>query len=106
MDYDFEKLKRVDIQKLKKIINTILDRMTDELKVNEVLIDEMQDLYWDVPTDSIFKVKEKQPDLDIGKLSEDWEFLQGILEDRDRAVSLMLIHVAPLLRWIGEKVGQ
>jgi hypothetical protein len=98
--------KTVDLQNLKKIIDTILDRMVNKLKVNEVTIEKEQDLYWDVPSKGLFLVREDQPQLDIGSLSDDWEFLQSILKDREHAVSLMLIHVAPLLRYIGEKIGQ
>jgi hypothetical protein len=97
---------KVDVRILKKIIDTILDRMIKELEVSSISIDEKQDFYWDIPTDALFKVKDKQPVLDIGRLSDDWDLLQDIIENPENAVSLQLIHVAPLLRWIGEKVGQ
>jgi hypothetical protein len=96
----------VDIEDLKKITNIILDRMITKLKLRQIPMEENQDFYWNVPSDVLFKVREAQPELDIGRLSDDWEFLKNILEDPDNGVSLMLIHVAPLLRWIGEKVGQ
>lgn len=103
---DGQDVKKVDLQNLKKIVDAILDRMINKLKVNEVTIEKEQDLYWDVPSEGLFLVIEDQPKLVIGSLSDDWEFLQCILEDSDGGVSLMLIHVAPLLRYIGEKIGQ
>lgn len=103
---DEQNLRVIDVQKLKLITNMILDRMINKLEIHEVNIEYDKDYYWDLYAEDIFKVKEDQPKLGIGRLADDWEFLQNILEERDNAVSLMLIHVAPLLRYIGEKIGQ
>ena len=99
-------LRVIDVQKLKLITNVILDRLINKLQVREVNIDYDKDYYWDLYAEDIFKVKEDQPKLGVGRLADDWEFLQSILEDSESGVSLMLIHVAPLLRFIGEKIGQ
>jgi arginine repressor len=106
MAHDGHDLKTIDLQNIKIIVDTILDRMINELEIRKVCISDDQDFYWDLNKEDVFKVKEKQPDLGVGRLSDDWEFLQSILKDREHAVSLMLIHVAPLLRFIGEKFGQ
>lgn len=96
----------VDIRALKKVTDAILDRIVNDLKIEKVEIEDKSDYYWNVPSDRLFDIKPPQPELDVGRLADDWEFLQSILSDKDHAVALMLIHVAPLLRRIGEKVGQ
>jgi hypothetical protein len=45
-------------------------------------------------------------ELDIGQLFDDLEFLLKTLDNEEQAVSLMFVHLAPLLRYVGEKVGQ
>lgn len=96
----------INIETLKRVVDVILDRMIADLGVREVCIEYDDDFYWNVPADDLNPNKIASPTLDVGRLSDDLEFLQGIVEDRERAVSLMLIHVAPLLRFIGERVGQ
>lgn len=39
-------------------------------------------------------------------LIDDRDFLQTIMADKDCALSLMLLHAYPLLRYIALKVGQ
>jgi arginine repressor len=96
----------LDLRDLKKVTNAILDHVIDDLKIEKVTIENGEDFYWEVPSDKLHAVKEPPPKLDVGRLADDWEFLQSILKDKDHAVALMLIHVAPLLRRIGEKIGQ
>ena len=101
-----QSVREIDVQKLKQIVDTILDRMINRLKVSSISINDGRDYYWDVPSDTLFSVRDNQPQLDSGRLSDDWDLLQNILTDSENGVSLMLIHVAPLLRFIGEKIGQ
>jgi hypothetical protein len=82
----------------------IFDHISNDLKVEKLAIKGDQDFYWDVPTGELYAVKKAQPQLDVGRLSDDWDFLKAILNDG--RVSLMLIHVAPLLRYIGQEIGQ
>jgi len=96
----------IDLQDLKKVIDLIISRLIEKHNIKQISLSEKQDFYWEVPTDKLYKIDEDQPQLDIGRLSDDWDLLQSILENPEHAVSLELIHVAPLLRWIGEKVGQ
>jgi hypothetical protein len=96
----------LDFRALKKVIDSILDHLTNDLKIENLPLKDDQDFYWEVPSDELHAVKEAQPQLDVGRLRDDWEFLQSVAKDPGQASSLMLIHVAPLLRHIGEKVGQ
>ena len=93
----------INIADLRKIINLIFDHMEHDLCVTSVPIDE--DYYWDIPSKELYNVQGDQPAPGIGQLYDDWDFLSRI-KDREQAVSLMLTHVAPLLRYVGEKIGQ
>jgi hypothetical protein len=96
----------LDIGELKKVIDAIFDHISNDLKVEKVSIKGGQDYYWEVPSNKLYAVKGAQPQLDIGRLIDDWDFLKSISKDKSQAVSLMLVHVAPLLRRIGEEIGQ
>ncbi len=94
----------IELEKLKVITNQLLDHLRDDLKIEKIDLDE--DYYWNVPTSDLYDPRSKPSELDLGQLSDDWEFLLKTLDDKDQAVSLMLTHLAPLLRYIGEKVGE
>jgi hypothetical protein len=96
----------LDLRQLKQVIDDIFDHMHNDLGIEKVSIADEQDFYWDVPSNKIRDVKADQPQLDVGRLTDDWEFLAPILKDKNQALAIMLIHVAPLLRRIGEDVGQ
>jgi hypothetical protein len=96
----------IDIRVLKKITNAILDHVINDLKIKKISIKEDQDFYWEVPSDQLYAVKKGQPQLDMGRLLDDWEFLAPIKNDNEQAVALMLIHLAPILKYLGEEVGQ
>jgi hypothetical protein len=96
----------LDIRELKAIVDAIFDHIINDVKVEKLTVKGDRDFYWDVPADKLYAVKEAQPQLDVGKLADDWDFLQAILKDKSQAVALMLIHAAPLLRHIGEEIGQ
>ena len=97
---------QINLKDLKNILDAIFEHITNDLKIASVSIDEKQDFYWDLPSEALFKVNEVAPKPDVGRLSDDWEFLKPLIQDKEQAFSLMLIHVAPLLRWMGEKIGQ
>lgn len=98
-------LPAISISELKAVVNLILDHIVHDLKIERLQLDE--DFYWDI-TDKkgLYDVAKESPNLDIGSLADDWDFLVKMDKDREQAVSLMLIHVAPLLRYVGEKVGR
>jgi hypothetical protein len=96
----------LDLCDLKRVIDTIFEHIRNDLKIDKLTIRDDQDFYWDVPSNDLYSVKETQPQLEVGRLVDDLEFLQAILKDKDQAVALMLIHAAPLLRHIGQEIGQ
>jgi len=94
----------IKIADLREVTNRIFEHIEKDLKLDVVRLTE--DYYWDVPSDRLYDMANRPAELDTGQLYDDWEFLSHILQDEDQAVSLMLIHLAPLLRYIGLKVGQ
>ncbi len=94
----------IDIEKLRLITNQIFDHISCDLKISKVPLE--QDYYWNIPSDSLFDVDSTPSELDIGQLFDDLEFLLKTLDNEEQAVSLMFVHLAPLLRYVGEKVGQ
>lgn len=94
----------IKVEELQSIINSILAHIRDDLGISEVELTE--DCYWEIPEKALYSVDQDQRELVVGSLFDDLEFLTPLLTDRDQAVSLMLLHVAPLLRYIGTKVGQ
>ena len=96
----------LEIRDLKKVTDAIFDHIINDLKIETFTIEERKDFYWNVPSDRLFAVIEAPPQLDVGRLTDDWDFLKPILKDKAQAVALMMVHVAPLLRSMGEKIGQ
>ena len=96
----------LDIRQLKMAVDAILDHIISDLKIERLLIEDGSDYYWEVPWDKLYSVKESSPELDVGRLADDLEFLRSVPGNKDQAVALMLVHVAPLLRHIGQIVGK
>lgn len=94
----------VEIRRLRACIDRVLDHIEQDLGISTVELNDAY--YWEVPDSSLHQVDREAPRLDIGNLHDDWEFLRQVADDGDQAVSLMLIHAAPLLRYLAIKVGQ
>lgn len=92
----------IDLMELKRAADAIFFHLIDELKIKNISIPKDSDFYWEVPGEHLFSVRKNQPQLDIGRLSDDWEFLSAALDDNRQAVGYMLTHLAPILRYIGE----
>ena len=93
----------IDIEKLRAITNLIFDHITHDLKVKKIEL--KQDYYWDIETEHLYDMTKKPIELTAGQLYDDWEFLKKI-DNREEAVALMFIHLAPLLKYVGEDIGQ
>lgn len=94
----------IKLSELRLVINRILDHIEHDLGRASVSLD--QDDYWDVADEERYDFTKSPQNFEHGQLHDDWEFLSSILNDKDQAVALMLIHAAPLLRCVGEEVGQ
>lgn len=94
----------IKVSDLRLVIDRILDHIERDLGRSTVTL--RQDSYWDVADEERYDFTKTPKSFEHGQLHDDWQFLASILKDKDQAVSLMLIHVAPLLRCLGEEVGQ
>lgn len=94
----------INLTELKSAIDAIFLHMTDGLGLHEIPLS--QDYYAEVPEESLYAVGQAIESPSVGSLVDDLRFLNGMSRDKDEAVSLMLMHVAPLLRYIAHKVGQ
>ncbi|SFR94379.1 hypothetical protein SAMN05216570_0977 [Dyella sp. OK004] len=96
----------VNIGDLRRIVNDLLDHV-ESVNGPELRLD--QDYYWDLGSEVMYDVTKQVANVDlVGSLGDSWEFLLNMQRDdiKQNGPSLMLIHAAPLLRYIGEKVGQ
>jgi hypothetical protein len=94
----------VNVAELRTVINKIFDHIEHDLGIRSVPL--TRDDYWTVLGSERFDLTKCPEANGVGKLYDDWEFLRPLLDDKDQAVSLMLSHVAPILRWLGEEIGQ
>jgi len=94
----------IDLQELRLIIQRIFEYMESDLGLKKLTLD--KDFYWDVPSEDRYDLTRSPETCDVGQLYDDWGFLRPILQDKSQALPLMLIHVAPLLLWIGENIGE
>lgn len=94
----------INIPELRKIINALLVHAE---KVNGPELSLNQDYYWDLPSPEIYDVKKEIKKIElIGSLCDDLEFLKKMENIEEDGPSLNMIHAAPLLRYIAEKVGR
>ena len=94
----------IDLEGLRGAVNAIFDHLTRDLGLSSV--DLTENLYQEIPTNCLYEVGQESLVPNIGSLCDDLEFLAPLLDDQKQATSLMFIHVAPLLRFIAQKVGQ
>lgn len=94
----------IDLNTLKKAVNAVLDHLIDDLGLEKVVIDEGEDFYWTFPVPELYDSSQKPAQLEAGRLSDDVGFVNLIERGQSGDVSYNLVHVAPLLLYIGEKI--
>ena len=94
----------IDVVKLKSAIDRLFQHIIETRGVQRVELG--SDLYWDMPEEALYNVVDQPQELDIGRLSDDWEFVSKVLEDDANPVAYQLTEIAPLLRRLGEVLGR
>jgi len=89
----------IDLRDLRRVVNRVLDHAQDKLG-SDVLVVE-RNMYWNVPEAWRYEVDSPPRQLDIGSLSDDWEFCRALMDPEKEPVSLLLDQLAPLLSYIG-----
>jgi hypothetical protein len=96
-------MKEIEVQQLQQIANRLFDHIIQNRGIRTVTLE--KDFYWDIPLDQLYDV-ETTPELVMGSLNDDWEFVSDLLDKDSDPVSLSLTELAPLLRYLGEKIGR
>jgi len=96
----------IELTRLKRVVDAFFEHLSDTVGVREVIITPSEDFYWTVTGMDLWHDMSRTPDPDVGKLSEDWEWVRDLTADSEGMSAAMLMHLAPLLRFVGEKVGR
>jgi hypothetical protein len=94
----------IDLVEFKKIIDRLFHHIivTRDTKSCEINASN----YWNIPSPDVYSGDKDPTNLDIGSLEDDWEFLSRLLDENNQPVAYQLTEVAPLLRYIGETLGE
>ncbi len=90
----------IDVVKLKAVVDRLFRHIIETRGVQRIELG--SDFYWNIPEEELYNVVDRPEELDIGRLSDDWEFVSGLLADDADPVARQLTEVAPLLRRLGE----
>lgn len=100
-----EKMSTINFHDLKVIINKIFDHLEKDVGVTELDIGDS--FYHNIDISEKFENFGIPPEPGLGDLIDDLEFLLPLVEqDREMAVSLMFMHISPLLKYIAHRIGQ
>jgi len=95
----------VNISELRRIVDGLLEYVE---KVHGPEFRFEDDYYWDLNSGVMYDTEKEITKVDeVGSLGDSWEFLFNMRDEnmKEQGPALMLTHVAPLLRYIGEKVA-
>lgn len=92
----------IDVRSLKAAVEAILDHVLDDLKMEKVPIEE--NLYWTCSAPEKYVTGPQPTSLEVGSLVDDLKFASSIRRGQAGDISYNLVHVAPLLLYLAEKV--
>ena len=93
----------IEVKQLQQITNRLFEHILVNRGISKITLD--KNFYWDIPSDQLYAI-ERSPELGMGSLEDDWEFVSDLLDSDSEPVSLSLTELAPILRFLGEKAGQ
>jgi hypothetical protein len=96
----------IDVRAVRNAVNAILDHLVEDLGLDKISIEENRDYYWHCPDSEIHDMSKSPTGFDVGRLSDDVDLLRLTKRGQSGDVSYNLVHIAPLLRYIAEKVGK
>src|SRR5687767_12683225 len=94
----------IDIVKLKAALDRSLDHLITTRGITGVELG--SDYYWEVPEADRYNVVDRPGELEIGRLSDDWQFVAELANSDTVPVAYQLTEIAPLLRRVGEVLGR
>jgi hypothetical protein len=92
---------KVHVDELRRISEILLTHLET---VGYRAVEVEKDFYWHVPSDDLYDRYEapQAEQLNVGQISEDWERLVAILEERSPPVADALTWLASVLRAVGD----
>jgi hypothetical protein len=94
----------IDVKRLKMAVDAVLDHLIEDLNLEKVAIEEREDFYWSCPPRQRYDTTKKPSEWWTGRLSDDVHFVDLIQRGQSGDISYTLVSVAPLLRYIAEKI--
>jgi hypothetical protein len=94
----------IDVERLRKVINDILDHVVQDLGIVRVAIEPAEDFYWCYSYPEAYDSSKKHQDPEVGRLTDDADLLKNVRRGQGGDVTLNLVHVWPLVKYIGEKI--
>jgi hypothetical protein len=95
---------RIDIGQVRNAVNAILDHMVEDLGIISLPIEDADDFYWSLSAPELYDTSNEPKMMEVGSLGEDMDFIRLVHRGASADASYNLVHVAPLLYYIGEKV--
>ena len=96
--------REINLKVLQSAVNAVLDHLLEDLGIENVTIEDEKDSYWDCPYPELHDVSMQPGDLTVGQLSDDFDFVKLVRRGQSADISYNLVHIAPLLRYIGETI--
>jgi hypothetical protein len=87
---------RVRVEDLRKAINRVLDFVERDL--GKETVDLPHNFYWSIQENYLYSMDHPPRELECGSLVDDLEFMIDGIDDPSRALPIVLIHIAPILR--------
>lgn len=86
---------------LKILLEALLSKL-DNIDSNRPVFSD-QDLYWNITDEELYDPYKEPVDLTMGSLSDDWEFLQKMMNGERDLIDYDLYKLAAILKYSGSK---
>ena len=94
----------IELRRLQAVINRLFEHAIQTRGVEKVALD--AEAYWSIDSDQVYDLAKEPAQLDVGSLSDDWEFASALLDPHCQPLANQFTEVAPLLRRLGEVLGE
>ena len=94
----------ISILDLRKALNVVLDHIVETRGVDKV--DIAHSFYWHIPFDEQFDMSKDPKELDVGSLSDEWDFAHNLLDNSYPPIAYQLCQLAPLLDYVGHILSE
>jgi hypothetical protein len=92
---------KIEINQLKNL-SEIIFRKIEDLGFEEVSID--VDLYWNVSFEDAYNLSVEHPDIVVGSLIDDWEWLRKVLNKKNPATTVDLERLGSVIEVLGRQL--